>query len=97
MTIKLSTNLPSVPEAELTQDTGDAVLYGVQADVDLPGDLGVRVTLKDEGEDLLLLRREPGPSEASLTRAAASSSFSTTNSQTRTPACACRCAPGWKT
>lgn len=35
------------------------VLYGVQADVELSGDLWVDAPLEDEGEYLLLLRGEP--------------------------------------
>jgi hypothetical protein len=59
------------------------VLYRIQADIQLPGDLGFGTACKDEGKTSFSFGVSRTSLEVSLVRAAASSSFSEGRSQTR--------------
>lgn len=45
-------------QAHLSEDAGDVVFGGIEADAELGGDLGVRAAPEHERQDLSLLRRE---------------------------------------
>ena len=61
----------SALEAELAQNAGDVVLYGVEADVRFSGDFGVVRRLRMKVKTSFSLSASRASSEASLTRTGA--------------------------